>query len=207
MRLHLKRAGIILSRPQNTVTSSRVHAHKKAIAETRGSLNPGDHCSYADESNSSWMPTRKAMWCPKAHPVMIPTPAQPKKQHGISAVDPHTGQTVVLIRNRERRREITERLAVRLDRHPPGSVDVPGTMPRPTKTARSRRWCVEGRAGWCCFIWRPPVHSSIRSLCAERAHRIDPRVLRPVQSMSGTDALNHRVAPRRNSVNVLSSGQ
>jgi hypothetical protein len=39
---------------------------------------------------------------------MIPTPAQPKKRYGIGAVDYHTGETVVLLRRRKRRREIAQ---------------------------------------------------------------------------------------------------
>lgn len=48
------------------------------------------------------------VWGPKGQQVMIPTPAQPKKRYGIGAVDYHTGETVVLIRRRKRRREIAE---------------------------------------------------------------------------------------------------
>ena len=49
------------------------------------------------------------MWSPKGQQVMIPTPAQPKKRYGIGAVDYHTGETVVLIRRRKRRREIARK--------------------------------------------------------------------------------------------------
>jgi transposase len=70
------------------------------------------------------MPTLKAMWGPKGQQVMIPTPAQPKKRYGIGAVDYHTGQTVVLIRRRKRRREIAELLEALLEKHPRGKVYV-----------------------------------------------------------------------------------
>jgi putative transposase len=53
------------------------------------------------------MPTLKAIWGPKGQQVMIPTPAQPKKRYGIGAVDYHTGESVVLIRRRKRRREVS----------------------------------------------------------------------------------------------------
>lgn len=55
---------------------------------------------------------------------MIPTPAQPKKRYGIGAVDYHTGETVVLIRRRKRRREIAELLEALLEKHPTGKVYV-----------------------------------------------------------------------------------
>ena len=64
------------------------------------------------------------MWCPKGQQVMIPTPAQPKKHYGIGAVDYHTGQTVVLIRRRKRRREIAELLDALLATHPAGRIYV-----------------------------------------------------------------------------------
>lgn len=64
------------------------------------------------------------MWCPKGQQVMIPTPAQPKKRYGIGAVDYHTGQTVVLIRPRKRRREIAELLDALLTKHPTGTIYV-----------------------------------------------------------------------------------
>ena len=70
------------------------------------------------------MPTLKALWSPKGQQVMIPTPAQPTKRYGIGAVDYHTGETVVLIRRRKRRRETAELLEALLERHPTGTVYV-----------------------------------------------------------------------------------
>jgi hypothetical protein len=70
------------------------------------------------------MPTLKAMWTPMGQQVMIPTPAQPKKRYGIGAVDYHTGETVVLIRRRKRRRETAELLEALLEKHPTGRVYV-----------------------------------------------------------------------------------
>jgi len=55
---------------------------------------------------------------------MIPTPAQPTRRYGIGAVDYHTGETVVLIRRRKRRREIAELLEALLEKHPTGTVYV-----------------------------------------------------------------------------------
>ena len=84
------------------------------------------------------MPTLKAMWwSPKGQQVMIPTPAQPKKRYGIGAVDYHTGETVVLIRRRKRRRETAELLEALLEKHPTGTVCMwLGTTPTPTRTTR-----------------------------------------------------------------------
>ena len=77
---------------------------------------------YADEFNLSWLPTLRAMWSPKGQQVMIPTPAQPKKRYGLGAVNYHTGETVVLIRQRKRRRETAALLQTLLDRHPTGTI-------------------------------------------------------------------------------------
>ena len=55
---------------------------------------------------------------------MIPTPGQPKRQYGIGGVNYHTGETVVLIRKRKRRREIAEFLQALVDKHPSGTIYV-----------------------------------------------------------------------------------
>lgn len=73
---------------------------------------------YADEFNLSWLPTLRAMWSRKGQQVMNETPGQSKKHYGIGAVNYHTGETVVLIRRRKRRREIAELLEALLDKHP-----------------------------------------------------------------------------------------
>ncbi len=70
------------------------------------------------------MPTLKAMWTPVGQQVTIQTPAQPKKRYGIGAVNYHTGETVVLIRRRKRRRAIAELLVALLEKHPTGRVYV-----------------------------------------------------------------------------------
>lgn len=79
---------------------------------------------YADEFNLSWLPTLRAMWSPKGQQIMIPTPAQPKKQYGVGAVNYHTGETVVHIRRRKRRIETAALLQTLLERHPSGTVYV-----------------------------------------------------------------------------------
>lgn len=73
---------------------------------------------YADEFNVSWYPTLKAIWSPIGQQVMIPTPMQPTRHYGLGAVNYHTGETVVLVRRRKRRREVAELLEALLERHP-----------------------------------------------------------------------------------------
>ena len=79
---------------------------------------------YADEFNISWLPTLRAMWSPKGQQIMIPTPGQPKKHYGLGAVNYHTGETVVIIRRRKRRKEVAELLQLLVDKHPIGTIYV-----------------------------------------------------------------------------------
>jgi transposase len=87
-------------------------------------LNPDECFYYADEFNLSWMPTLRAMWSPKGQQVMIPTPGQPQKRYGLGAVNYQTGETVVLIRRRKRRRECAELLQALVEKHPTGTIYV-----------------------------------------------------------------------------------
>lgn len=64
------------------------------------------------------------MWSPKGQQVMISTPGQPKLHYGLGAVNYHTGETVVLIRKRKRRREVAELLQALLAKHPTGTIYV-----------------------------------------------------------------------------------
>ena len=64
------------------------------------------------------------MWSPKGQHVMIPTPAQPTKHYGIGAVDYYTGETVVLVKRRTRRKEIAELLDALVEKHPTGTIYV-----------------------------------------------------------------------------------
>ena len=64
------------------------------------------------------------MWSPKGQQVMIPTPAQPTKHYGIGAVDYYTGETVVLVKRRKRRKEIAELLDALVEKHPTGTIYV-----------------------------------------------------------------------------------
>jgi transposase len=126
VRVHLKVAGIVLSRPQHTITSpDPEYALKKRRSKRPATTSERETSStMPTSSRRSWMPTLKAMWTPMGQQVMIPTPAQPKKRYGIGAVDYHTGETVVLIRRRKRRRETAELLEALLEKHPTGRVYV-----------------------------------------------------------------------------------
>src|SRR5262245_44416192 len=55
---------------------------------------------------------------------MIPTPGPPYQRDGLGAVNDHTGETVGLVRRRQRRREVAERLQAVVDRHPTGTIDI-----------------------------------------------------------------------------------
>lgn len=85
---------------------------------------PGDVFYYADEFNISWLPTLRAVWSPKGQQVMIPTPGQLKRHYGLGAVNYHSGETVVVIRRRKRRKEIAELLHCLVDMHPTGTIYV-----------------------------------------------------------------------------------
>ncbi len=55
---------------------------------------------------------------------MIRAPGQPKKRYGLGAVNYHTGETVVLVRRRKRRKEMAELLETLLQQHPKETVYV-----------------------------------------------------------------------------------
>lgn len=55
---------------------------------------------------------------------MIRAPGQPTKRYGIGAVDYHSGETVVIVRRRKRRKEIAELLEALLEKHPNETVYV-----------------------------------------------------------------------------------
>ncbi len=125
VRQELKKAEIVLSRPQHKISSpAPEYLVKKAIEDTRDHLKPGEVFYYADEFNVSWLPTLRALWGPKGQQVMIPTPGQPHKRYGLGAVNYHTGETVVLFRSRKRRPEVAELLQALVDKHPIGTIYV-----------------------------------------------------------------------------------
>lgn len=55
---------------------------------------------------------------------MIPTPGQPKVHYGLGAVNYQTGETVVIIRRRKRRKEVAELLEALLEKHPQETIYV-----------------------------------------------------------------------------------
>lgn len=55
---------------------------------------------------------------------MIPTPGQPTKRYGLGAVNYHSGETLVLVHRRKRRKEIAELLEALLERHPVETIYV-----------------------------------------------------------------------------------
>lgn len=55
---------------------------------------------------------------------MIPTPRQPYKRYGLGAVNYHTGETLVIFRQRKRRQEVAQLLQAILDKHPHETVYV-----------------------------------------------------------------------------------
>lgn len=55
---------------------------------------------------------------------MVPTPGQTKKHYGIGAVNYHSGETIVLVRRRKRRKEIAELLEALLHKHPDETIYV-----------------------------------------------------------------------------------
>ena len=87
-------------------------------------MKAGEVFYYADEFNVSWLPTLRKMWSPMGQQVMIPTPGQPKVHYGLGAVNYHTGETVVIIRRRKRRKEVAELLEALLEKHPQETIYV-----------------------------------------------------------------------------------
>lgn len=79
---------------------------------------------YADEFNLSWLPTLRKLWSPKGQQVMIPTPGQTRTHYGIGAVNYHSGETIVIVRERKRRREMAELLILLLEKHPHQTIYV-----------------------------------------------------------------------------------
>jgi transposase len=79
---------------------------------------------YADEFNLSWQPTWRAMWRPVGQQVMIPAPGQATRRYGVGAVNYHTGETLILIRQRKRRTEVAELLEALVEDHPDDTVYV-----------------------------------------------------------------------------------
>jgi transposase len=97
---------------------------KKAIEEAWDGLKSGDAFYYTDEFNVNWLLILRAMWSPKGQQVMIGPLGQSKRCYGIGAVNYYTGETVVLVRRRKRRKEIGGLLQALLYKHPEGTIYV-----------------------------------------------------------------------------------
>jgi len=126
VHLHLKAVGLVLSRPQHTITSrDPKYALKKAIEAERDQVEPEARVFYyADEFSLCWLTTLTAMWSPQGQQVMIRTPAQPRKHYSFGAVDYHTGQTAVVSHWHKRRRDIAELLDTILVVLSTGTIDL-----------------------------------------------------------------------------------
>jgi putative transposase len=55
---------------------------------------------------------------------MLSTPGPPPQRYGLGAVNYHPGETVVIFRRHQRRREMVELLPALLERPPPATVSV-----------------------------------------------------------------------------------
>ena len=88
------------------------------MEDARDRLTPGAAFYHADEFNISWHPTLRAMWSPVGRQVKVPTPMQPTRRYGPGAANWPTGEAVVPVRRRKRRREVAELLQALVDKHP-----------------------------------------------------------------------------------------
>jgi hypothetical protein len=148
VRVHLKAAGIVLSRPQSTpsrvptpsMPSKKGDRRDLQQCRRRGRLLLGRRVQPELDAHpqGDMEPEGSANNDPYARP-------EPKKRYGIGALNYHTGQTVVLIRRRKRRREIAELLEALLQKSTRQEESTwPGTTPTPTRTTRSRGGLLRG---------------------------------------------------------------
>ena len=85
---------------------------------------------------------------------MIPTPGQTKKHYGIGAVNYHTGETLVLVRRRKRRKEMAELLESLLEKHPEDVIYVAWDNAN-THQDDEVEAVVRGAAGRLIFLFLP----------------------------------------------------
>jgi transposase len=62
------------------------------------------------------------MWARIGQQVTIPTPGQEERAYGIGAVNYHTGDTVMIIRDHKCKADVAVLLQQVLDRHPTGTI-------------------------------------------------------------------------------------
>ena len=96
------------------------------MEDPRDQLQAGAVFDDADECHCRWRPTRRALWSPRGQHVRMPTPRPPGTRSGVGAVHEHPGDTVVLCRRRQRRREGAARLQALVDKPPTGTISVAG---------------------------------------------------------------------------------
>jgi len=111
VRLPLKAAGSVRSRPQHRITSPHPEdALKSRRSKPRATVSePVTPSPTQTEVTPELAAAPKAMRRLTDQQVMIPTPGQPKR-YGIGVVEGHTGQTVGLIHRPTRRRELPNAL-------------------------------------------------------------------------------------------------
>lgn len=85
---------------------------------------------------------------------MIPTPGQSYRRYGIGGVNYHTGETVVIVRRRKRRREIAEFLALLLEKHPHETIYVAWDNANTHQDAEVEA-LVRGAAGRLILLYLP----------------------------------------------------
>jgi hypothetical protein len=125
VRRALKRADIVLSRPQYKISRrDPEYPIKKTIEDARDHLQPRKVFYSADGCNARWLPTLRALWSPRGQQAMIPTPGQPYKRYGLGAVNSYTDETVVLFRRRKCCREVAERFQALVAKPSTGTIDV-----------------------------------------------------------------------------------
>jgi hypothetical protein len=127
---------------------------KKTIEGQRNNLGQDKVFHHADEFNVSWLPTLEAMWAPVGQQAMIPTPRQPYKRYGLGAVNYHTGETVVIFRQRKRREEVAELLQALLPSILINGFIWLGTIPIPMRMMRWVLLCELPVGNWFYFIYQ-----------------------------------------------------
>ena len=156
VRVHLKAQGIVLSRPQHTITSPDPSTPSKK-GDRRGPRRP--------PSGRPFLLRRRVQPELDAHPQgdvgpqgsagddPHPSPTQEALRHRSSRLPqrPDGGA----IRRRKRRREIAELLEALLEKHPRGTVYVAWDNSNTHQDEEVERSCAGRRVGWWCSTCRP----------------------------------------------------
>jgi hypothetical protein len=126
VRVHLKAAGIVLIAVPSTPLRARIRSMPSKKGDRRNSRRSRTRRSLLlrrrVQGGAGCPPSRRCgLRRARAGDDRDARP-KPKKRYGIGALNYHTGETVVLIRRRKRRREIAELLDALLEKHPTGRV-------------------------------------------------------------------------------------